>query len=97
MISMVGTGHRLDDVAGTYGIAVRHVLDQADHPDDIDLGLAQGQRLHEADNGGRTAHIALHVLHVDGRLDRDAARIEADTLADKGDGRDRPSCRHATA
>ena len=79
-------GHRGEDVARPDGVAVRHVLDQADHADGVDLGLAARERMHEADDAGRAAHVALHVLHAGGRLDRNAAGIETDALADEGDG-----------
>ena len=57
----------------------------ADDADDIGLGLAGGERLHQAGHGGRAAHVALHVLHAGGRLDRIAAGVEDDALADEGD------------
>jgi hypothetical protein len=52
----------------------------------LTLGLAAGQRVHEAGHGGGAAHVPLHVFHAVGRLDRDAAGVEADALADEGDG-----------
>src|SRR5205807_2666342 len=80
-------GHRSDDIAGALGIAVRHVLDQTDCADRVDLGLAAGERPHEADHAGCARHVALHVFHAGCRLDRDAAGVEAYALADEGDGR----------
>ena len=41
--------------------------------------------MHQTDDASRTAHIALHVLHVGGTLDGNATGIEADALADEGD------------
>ena len=90
-------GHRGDDVAGTLRIAVGHVLDEADDADDVDLGLARGQRVHQADHGSRAAHVALHVLHAGGRLDRNAAGVEDDALADEGDRLGPSPCRRSTA
>ena len=58
---------------------------QADDADGVDLGLARGERVHQAGDGGGAAHVALHVLHAGGRLDRDAAGVEDDALADEGD------------
>ncbi len=78
-------GHRLENVARANGAAARHVLDQTDHADRVDLGLAAGERVHQADDAGRARHVAFHVLHAGARLDRDAARVEADALADEGD------------
>ena len=77
--------HRGDDIAGALRVAVGHVLDQADGADRVDLGLARGQRMHQPDHAGRAAHVALHVLHAGGALDRNAAGIEANALADEGD------------
>jgi hypothetical protein len=53
-------------------------------PTTFDLGLAGGQRMHQAGDGGGAAHIALHVLHAGGRFDRDAAGVEDHALADEG-------------
>ena len=78
------TGHRGDNVTRTLSIAVRHVLDKADYADDIGLGLARGKCVHEASDGSGAAHVAFHVFHAAGRLDRDAARVEDDALADEG-------------
>lgn len=41
--------------------------------------------MHQAGDGCSTPHVALHVLHAGGRLDRHAARIERHALADEGD------------
>ena len=48
--------------------------------------FAGGKRVHQAGNGGRAAHIALHVFHAGRRLDRNTARVETNTLADKASG-----------
>ena len=48
MISIVWPDMRLDDVARPLRLAVRHVLDEPQHADHIGLGLARGQRAHEA-------------------------------------------------
>ena len=89
--------HRGDDVAGTLGVAVGHVFDQADDADGVDLGLAGGKRVHQAGHGGGTAHVALHVLHAAGRLDRNAAGVEDHALADEGDRCLSRPCRRSTA
>src|SRR5690606_25162742 len=65
-------GHRLHDVAGTLCGGRGHVLDQTDHADGVDLGLAAGEGAHQADHDARAAHVPLHVLHAAGGLDRDA-------------------------
>ena len=82
---------------GPLRLAVRHVLDEADGADRVDLGLARGERMHEADHAGGARHVALHVLHAGGRLDRDAAGIEAHALADEGDRLGAASCRRSSA
>jgi hypothetical protein len=51
----------------------------------LTLALRPGQRRHQADDGGRAAHIALHLVHAGARLERDAAGVEGDALADKAD------------
>ena len=56
-------------------------------PTALNARLARGQRLHQPDDAGRARHVALHVLHAGGRLDRDAAGVEAHALADEGDRR----------
>src|SRR3984893_19465668 len=39
--------------------------------------------MHQSDHTGSTAHVALHVLHVGGTFDGNAAGVEANALADK--------------
>ena len=82
---------------GRCALPSTHVLDAADDADDIDLGLARGKRVHQAGHGGRAAHVALHVLHAGGRLDRDAAGVEDHALADEGDRLVLRPCRRSTA
>ena len=79
--------HGRDDVAGTVGIAVRHVLGQCQNAHGIDLCLALGKRLHQPHDRGGTGHVAFHVFHRSGGFDRDATGVEDDALADKGNGR----------
>ena len=71
-------------------LAVGHVLDQAAHADDVGLGLAPRQREHRPCHRARAAHVPLHVFHAGGGLDRDAAGVEGDALADEGGRRCRP-------
>ena len=78
-------GHRGDDIAGPLCGAVGHVLDQSDDADGIDLRLARGERMHQPGDRRGAAHVALHVLHAGGGLDRDAAGVEDDALADEGE------------
>ena len=48
MTSMVWPDMRGHDVAGALGVAVGHVLDEAEDADGVDLGLAGGERMHQA-------------------------------------------------
>ena len=57
-------GGRGEDVTGADGIAIRHVLDQADEADHIHLRLALGERQHRAGNGGCPPHVTSHVFHA---------------------------------
>ncbi len=66
-------------------------------PITLALALRAGERVHEADDGSGAAHVALHVLHAAGRLDRDAAGVEGHALADEGDGLVLRPCRRSSA
>ena len=79
-----------DDVARPLRGARRHVLDQPDDADRVDLGLARGEQAHQPDDHAGAGHVPFHVAHAGGRLDRDAAGVEGDALADKGE---RAGCR----
>ncbi len=85
MISMVWPDMDLTMSPGRWAFAAGHVFDKADDADGVDLGLARGKRLHQPDDAGGARHIALHILHAGGRLDRNAAGVEADALADEGE------------
>ena len=85
--------HRGDDVARPLCRARRHVLDKADDADRIHLGLARGQQPHQADDDGGAGHVPFHVVHAGGRLDRDAAGVEGDALADERDAAGHRPCR----
>ena len=60
--------HGRDDVARPLRLAVGHILHQPDDADGVDLGLARSERVHEADNAGRTCHVAFHIPHALRRL-----------------------------
>ena len=72
-------------VAGLLGLAVGHVFGRADDADDADFGLEQGNGAHGADHGCAAGHVVLHLLHVVGGLDGDAAGVEGDALADEAE------------
>ena len=54
-----------------------------DHADDVDRQLHLGDRAQRAEHRGRAAHVVLHLVHLGGRLQRDAAGVEGDALADQ--------------
>ena len=63
----------------------------AEHAHDVGARLAAGQRQHGTEHGGGPAHVGLHLLHALRRLDRDAAGVEADALADQRQRLPRPA------
>ena len=65
--------------------AARHVLGHRDDADAADRRLEPGDRRHRADDRGAARHVVLHLVHVLGRLDRDAAGVERDALADQAE------------
>src|SRR5207248_10646267 len=77
--------HRLDDVARPLGFTVWHVFTKPDCAHYIDLRFARRERMQETDDAGGSGHVALHVLHVLRRLDREPAAIKAHPLADESD------------
>ncbi len=79
--------HRRDHVSWAIGFAGGHILRRADHTDHLDLGLEQGNRAHRAQHRRAAGHVVLHLLHAFGGLDRDAARVEGDGLADQAEDR----------
>ena len=75
--------HRAHHVARTLRLAVGHVLDQPDQPDDVGRRLAQRQRPHHPGDDAGAAHVHRHLLHARRGLDRDAAGVEHHPLADQ--------------
>ncbi len=76
-----------DHVARLDGTAVGHVLAGGDEADHVDGGPQLGQRAEHAQHAGGAAHVELHLVHFAGGLDRDAAGVEGDALADERHGR----------
>ena len=62
-------------------------------PTTLALALRSAKRFHRASNGAGAAHVPLHRFHAGSGLDRDAAGVEGDALADEG----RPAGRPAAA
>ena len=86
--------HAGDDVARLGGLAARHVVAGRDQADQVDLELQFGHRAQRAQHAGGAAHVELHLVHLGARLQRDAAGVERDALADQHHRR-RPSCARA--
>jgi hypothetical protein len=71
---------------GALRLAVGHVLDQPADADDVDLGVARGERVQRTGHRPGTAHVPLHVFHPRWRLQGNAAGIEGHALADEDHG-----------
>ena len=73
--------HRREDVAGAVRAAADHVLRRADDAEHSNRHAEFRERADALDHRRTARHVALHVLHVVGRLQRDAAGVERDRLA----------------
>ena len=82
-----------EDVARTERVAAGKVLRRRDHGDRAHRESERGDRAQPVERAGAARHVALHVLHPRGRLERDPARVERDRLADEAEQR----CRRASA
>ena len=78
--------HRGDDVAGARGRSVRHVFAGRHDADDIDGRAHAGERADRAQDAARAGHVELHLVHFGAALERYAAGIEGDALADQHQG-----------
>ena len=70
-------------VARLDGAAARHVLARRHDADEVELRREFGHGAQRAEHARRTAHVELHLVHLGARLDRDAATVEGDALADQ--------------
>ena len=77
--------HAGHHVARLDGFAVGHVLAGRDDADQVDLGLHLRHCAQRAQHAGRATHVELHLIHLGGRLDRDAAGVKGDAFADQHD------------
>ena len=68
---------------GRCALAAGHVLDRRNDADQIELELQFDRGYERAEHARSAAHVELHLLHADAGLDRDAAAVEGDALADK--------------
>ena len=60
-----------------------HVFATGDDADDVELQLHFGDRAEGAEHRCCTAHVVLHLVHAGAGLERNAAGIEGDALADQ--------------
>ena len=72
-----------EDVAGPERVAAGQVLGGGEGGDRAHRRAERGERADPVQRPGAAGHVALHVLHPAGRLDRDAAGVERDRLADQ--------------
>ena len=75
--------HRRDHIAGPLCIAAGHIFDRGHDADQIELELQLDRGEERAEHAGRTAHVEFHFLHARAGLDRNAAGVEGDALADQ--------------
>ena len=76
---------RAEDVAGAERVAAGKILRRGE---DGDCAHRQAEGCDRADavqRAGAARHVALHVLHLRGGLERDPARVERDRLADEAE------------
>ena len=76
---------RRDDVAGAEGMAARQVLAGRHDREDPHGQPELGDRAHRGEDGAAAAHVRLHLVHAVGGLQREAAGVERDRLADEAD------------
>ena len=75
--------HAGHDVARLDGASVGHVLAGGDDPHYIESRLQLGQRPKSSEYAGGAAHVELHLVHLGGGLDGDAAGVKSNSFADK--------------
>jgi len=75
-----------DDVAGLVGVRVRQVLAGRHEADHVELQAQFADGAEGAQYRAAAAHVVIHLVHVARRLERYAAGIEGDGLADQHDG-----------
>ena len=74
-------------IARPDGASARHVFRDRNHADDADRCVQLGHRAHRARHRRAAGHVVLHAVHVGRRLDRNAAGVECDALADQPEDR----------
>jgi hypothetical protein len=68
---------------GLLAVAVGQVLGGGDHADQVERQAQFAQAAQRAEHAGGAAHVELHLVHRVGGLERDAAGVEGDALADQ--------------
>ena len=76
-----------DHFAGTERIGTDRVLDRGNQQGQAQRQLARHDQFGQGQRVRGAAHVLLHVAHAVGRLDVQAAGVEAHALADQGDMR----------
>ena len=82
-ISIVFPAERRDDVARAERVAARQVLAGGNHGEDPNRQAQLCDRSSRREDGAAAAHVRLHLVHAIGGLQREAARVEGDRLADE--------------
>ena len=88
------------DVAGAERVAAGQVLGGGEHGDRAHGQLQRGDGADAVQRARAARHVALHVLHLRGGLQRDPAGVEGDRLADEPErdvGARRPSAGRSAA
>ena len=78
-------GHGAEHVAGFVRAAAWHVLRGRQQAHDVERQPERRSGPDRSEHRRAAGHVVLHPVHVLGGLDRDAAGIEGDRLADEGD------------
>ena len=79
----VGSTHH---VAGAHGAAIGHVFGAGHKADDTPGCVFLRQSRNSGQHRGSAGHVALHLVHVGGGLDADAARVKGNALAHQNQG-----------
>ena len=78
-----GAAMQTEDIARAIRGGIQSIDCQGHRGDDVDAGLPAGQGGDRPGHRGTAGHVALHVPHALSWLQRDAAGIEGDALADQ--------------
>ena len=76
----------LDDIAGLHGGGGQKILSRGNQAHHVDQRFQPTEHLERAEYRCRPRHVELHLLHVERRLDGNAAGIERHSLPDQAHG-----------